>query len=188
MSLPKRPDSTESPIREQKSYPKSPSRRREPQDEETGYFSATTTPISSSRHQRRPSKSSFPETIQTPLTPTTTTEPLAPQRFDTHGAGGEMNRKRSLIRPERNKIDRNHPNYYYRQHAVNMNVLPSSTGNDPIMEDLEADAAATESSGLRTSADSDVSPPQKKSRRGHGAGPEDMTSTEKAGTAARSRT
>jgi chitin synthase len=187
MSLPKRPDS-ESPIREQKSYPKSPSRRRQPQDEETGYFSATTTPISPSRHQRRPSKSSFPETIQTPLTPTTTTEPLAPQRLDTHGAGGEMHRKRSLIRPERNKIDRNHPNYYYRQHAVNMNVLPSSTGNDPIMEDLEADAAATETSGLRTSADSDVSPPQKKSRRGHGAGPEDLASTEKAGTAARSRT
>jgi chitin synthase len=49
------------------------------------------------------------------------------------------------------------------------------------MEDLEADAAATETSGLRSSqeAESDVSPLPKKSRRGNGAGPED-TVTEKA--------
>lgn len=101
-----------------------------------------------------------------------------------------MHRKRSLIKPERNRIDRDHPNYHYRQHATNMDVLPSSTGNDPIMEDLEADAAATESSGLRSSqeAESDVSPPPKKSKRGHGAGPEDVSSTEKAGGASRKPT
>lgn len=48
------------------------------------------------------------------------------------------------------------------------------------MEDLEADATATETSGLRSSqeAESDVSPLPKTSRRGHGAGPED-TVTEK---------
>ena len=94
-----------------------------------------------------------------------------------------------MIRPERNRIDRDHPNYHYRQHAANMDVLPSSTGNDPIMEDLEADATATETSGLRTSGDaeSDVSPPPKKSRRGHGAGPGDAIATEKAGLAAASR-
>jgi chitin synthase len=70
-----------------------------------------------------------------------------------------------------------------------MDVLPSTTGHDPIMEDLEVDTAATETSGLRSSqeAESDVSPPPKKSRRGHGAGPEDVGSNEKAGIAARPR-
>jgi chitin synthase len=70
-----------------------------------------------------------------------------------------------------------------------MDVLPSSTGNDPILEDLEADVAVTETSGLRTSGDieSDMSSPPKKSRRGHGAGPGDKASTEKAGLAAASR-
>lgn len=95
-----------------------------------------------------------------------------------------------MIRPERNRIDRDHPNYHYRQHAANMNVLPSSTGNDPIMEDLEADATATETSGLRSSqdAESDVTPPLKKSSRGRGAGPEDDVTTEKAGGAKRKPT
>ena len=102
---------------------------------------------------------------------------------------GEFQRKRSLIRPERNRIDRDHPNYHYRQHAANMDVLPSSTGNDPILEELEADTAATETSGLRTSgeAESDVSPPSKKHRRGYGAGPEDTIPSEKARLATASR-
>jgi len=71
-----------------------------------------------------------------------------------------------------------------------MDVLPSSTGNDPIMEELEADAAVTETSGLRSSGDaeSDSTPP-KRSRRGRGAGPEYSAAAEKAefGTASRPR-
>ncbi len=55
-------------------------------------------------------------------------------------------RKRSLIRPERNRIGKDHPNYYYRKHAAKMNVIPSSTGNDPILEDLEG---TTDMSGSR---------------------------------------
>ena len=47
----------------------------------------------------------------------------------------ELGRKKSLIRPERTRIDPNHPNYYYRQHAQGMNVIPSTTGHDPIEED-----------------------------------------------------
>lgn len=47
----------------------------------------------------------------------------------------EFGRKKSLVRPERNKIDRDHPNYHYRKHAQNMTVQPSTTGNDPIVED-----------------------------------------------------
>lgn len=90
-----------------------------------------------------------------------------------------MQRKRSLIRPERNRIDRDHPNYHYRRHAANMDVLPSSTGNDPILEDMDA---RTEASGLRSSneAESDA-PIRKKSRRGRGAGPGAMGASEKDG-------
>ncbi|EFX03256.1 chitin synthase f [Grosmannia clavigera kw1407] len=65
-------------------------------------------------------------------------------------------RKRSLVRPERNRIGKDHPNYHYRKHAANMNTAPSSTGNDPIVEDLEG---ATDVSGSRVGdAASDVSP------------------------------
>jgi chitin synthase len=184
MSTPKRPDAAENSVRAQNSpYHNSPSRRRPPQDEEAAFYS-NNAPLSPSRHQRGPSKSSFADTIAPSLTPTPTTEPLNPK------GAGDLQRKRSLIRPERNRIDRDHPNYHYRQHAANMNVLPSSTGNDPIIEDLETDVAATETSGLRSSneVDSDISPPPRKSRRSHGAGPEDIVSTEKAGLAGGRRT
>lgn len=188
MSQPKRPDATESPVREH-DYRNSPSRRRQPQDEEAAYYS-NNAPLSPSGHERGPSKTSFAETLAPSLNSIPTTEPLHPKHRTTTPAVGDMQRKRSLIRPERNRIDRDHPNYHYRQHAANMNVLPSSTGNDPIMEDLEVDVTATETSGLRSSqeAESDVSPPPRKHRRGHGAGPEDQISTEKAGLATRHRT
>ncbi|KAF4628155.1 hypothetical protein G7Y89_g9999 [Cudoniella acicularis] len=188
MSLPKRPDASEYAVSDQRNaYRNSPARRR-PQDEETGYFAGAPAPASPSRHQRGPSKSSFADTLPSPLTPSPTSEPLTQPQGTSTPVHGDFQRKRSLIRPERNRIDRDHPNYHYRQHAANMNVLPSSTGNDPILEDLEADAAATETSGLRTSneAESDATPPLKrKSRRGRGAGPEDMATTEKAGLASR---
>ena len=47
----------------------------------------------------------------------------------------DISRKRSLVRPERGRIDRDHPHFHYRQHAQNMAVVPSTTGNDPILED-----------------------------------------------------
>lgn len=53
----------------------------------------------------------------------------------------ELGRKRSLIRPERKLVDRDHPQYRYRQAAQNMAVQPSTTGNDPTMEELEEDEA-----------------------------------------------
>ena len=71
---------------------------------------------------------------------------MAPQ-----GAGGDFGRKRSLIRPERNRIDRDHPNYHYRQHAQNMTVQPSTTGNDPIVEDHgEAETVSSESTDMKS--------------------------------------
>jgi chitin synthase len=48
----------------------------------------------------------------------------------------DVGRKKSLVRPERQRINRDHPNYHYRKHAQNMEVYPSTTGNDPIIDDL----------------------------------------------------
>lgn len=52
-------------------------------------------------------------------------------------------RKRKLIRPERNRIDPDHPNYHYRQHAQNMVTYPSTTGHDPAIEDHDETETAT---------------------------------------------
>ncbi|OQN97788.1 Chitin synthase D [Cryoendolithus antarcticus] len=51
------------------------------------------------------------------------------------GGAEDITRKRSLIRPERRRQDDADPNYYYRQHAQNMDVMPSTTGNDPQLEE-----------------------------------------------------
>lgn len=62
----------------------------------------------------------------------------------------DLGRKRSLVRPERQRIDQNHPNYHYRKHAQKMAVHPSTTGNDPIMEDrLEAETVSSDSTDLK---------------------------------------
>ena len=52
-----------------------------------------------------------------------------------HTPPQDLNRKKSLVRPERKRIDRDHPNYHYIQHAQNMEIYPSSTGADPVHED-----------------------------------------------------
>jgi chitin synthase len=62
----------------------------------------------------------------------------------------DLGRKRSLIRPERQRMDPSHPNYHYRKHAQKMNVQPSTTGNDPIMEDqLESETVSSDSTDLK---------------------------------------
>lgn len=70
----------------------------------------------------------------------------------------DFQRKRSLIRPERNRIDRDHPNYHYRQHAANMTILPSTTGNDPILEDMEDRDGVRDGGDQRSSRDGPWSP------------------------------
>ncbi|KAK3301141.1 glycosyltransferase family 2 protein [Chaetomium fimeti] len=115
MSLPQRPGATPS-YEERHSYRQSQSRRQQrPADVEAGGY----VPVGGGQplHQQR-----------TPLSPTS---PHA------HAPDSPFQRKRSLVRPERNRIGKDHPNYHYRKHAANMNILPSSTGNDPIAEDLE---------------------------------------------------
>jgi len=62
----------------------------------------------------------------------------------------DVSRKKSLIRPERNRIDRDHPNYHYRKHAQGMDFQPSSTGNDPITEDNdEIGTVSSESTDMK---------------------------------------
>lgn len=51
-------------------------------------------------------------------------------------AGANFKRQKSLVRPERERIDRNHPQYYYRNATQNLDgsnikVQASTTGNDP---------------------------------------------------------
>ncbi|KAH9820288.1 Chitin synthase D, partial [Teratosphaeria destructans] len=69
-----------------------------------------------------------------------------------HGKqAGDIRRQKSLVRPERRRQrDPEHdPNYYYRKHAHDMNVFPSTTGNDPQLED-EVDSSS-ESTALKDS-------------------------------------
>ncbi|OLL23858.1 Chitin synthase 4 [Neolecta irregularis DAH-3] len=60
----------------------------------------------------------------------------------------DFGRKRSLIRPERQRIARDHPNYHYRTHAQHMAILPSTTGNDA--SDFVANSEMGDSSGSGT--------------------------------------
>ncbi|KAK9477780.1 chitin synthase-domain-containing protein [Lipomyces japonicus] len=86
--------------------------------------------------------------------------PLMPseEQGQSNGAS-DFRRKRSLIRPERSRITKDHPNYYYAQHAQNMPVLPSTTGIDPssfennnnIINNTQTDAAG-ESGGAINAA------------------------------------
>jgi len=161
MSLPQRPEASESPVREQ--YRNTP-RRARAQDEETGYVPASPT---KTKHRSGVSKSAYADGVQSPMIPISSTEPMmGGERSETPVQ--ELGRKRSLIRPERNRIDRDHPNYHYRQHAANMDVLPSSTGNDPILEELEIDEPSSESMALRSSNDTDTTPRSKESKHDHG--------------------
>lgn len=56
----------------------------------------------------------------------------------------DLSRKRSMVRPERQRLSRDDPNYYYSlvTEESNVNVRPSSTGNDPFL------AASNSGSGL----------------------------------------
>ena len=157
------------------------SSRRRARDIETGaYLDAPQTPT------RRPRQQAYIQTEKGSRTPGGETDPIMPLggggiggSGGTHGGahsgppgGGDFGRKRSLVRPERGRIDRDHPNYHYRQHAQNMTVFPSTTGNDPILEDnvekatIDSDETDMKSlnrpdqAGSTGMADSDNSPPR----------------------------
>ncbi|KAF1992115.1 glycosyltransferase family 2 protein [Aulographum hederae CBS 113979] len=101
-----------------------PSRRRRASDlEARPSYESPSTPT------RGPKQQMF-STHTTPRTPAEDEDPIMASAHN-----DDIRRKRSLVRPERSRIDRDHPNYYYRKHAQNMAVHPSTTGNDPVMED-----------------------------------------------------
>ncbi|KAI9818972.1 MAG: Chitin synthase, class 3 [Thelocarpon impressellum] len=163
MSLPQRPLPA-SPSRERSNpgYRNPTSHRARPTDVETaGYFPTHAEPTPTQYSPTRKSASRKQGYAKAaPHTPTGDREPLSPNMGTPIGAGGgggggapntDFTRKRSLVRPERNRIDRDHPNYHYRQHAANMAVLPSTTGNDPIVEDLgEAETISSESTDMKS--------------------------------------
>ncbi|KAH7326479.1 chitin synthase-domain-containing protein [Stachybotrys elegans] len=156
MSLPERPGGSP-PYDHRASYRNSPSRRNRPQDmESAGYHPAR-------QHERGKSASSFAETISNP-NKDTESMPLSPTSPHGHTDPAEhsMSRKRSLIRPERNRIGKDHRNYHYHKHAAKMDVLPSSTGNDPVLDELEA---LSEQSNVIDNSSTGNSPPRGKPRR-----------------------
>lgn len=75
-----------------------------------------------------------------------------------------LSRKRTLVKPERHRIGRDHPNYHYRQHAANMQTMPSATGNDPVYEDLEGTTYMTTSNREDANSDSIASKDKKVGR------------------------
>ncbi|AEO65846.1 glycosyltransferase family 2 protein [Thermothielavioides terrestris NRRL 8126] len=173
MSLPERPGATPS-YEERHSYRHSqPRRQHRPADLEAGGYA----PVGGgqSLHQRGPSASSFAETIASPNNPEIERTPLSPTSPHAQPAELPFQRKRSLIRPERNRIGKDHPNYHYRKHAANMNTLPSSTGNDPIAEDVEGatDLSGSGSGSRNDEVLSDASPPRKIRSARHRSGTEE---------------
>ena len=138
MSLPDRPGANPA-YNQRNAYRSAPSRRSRPVDVEAGGYH----PVArAGHHERGQSASSFAETMSNPNL-NTESVPLA--ATDGHGrpraqskTDKTFSRKRSLIRPERNRIDKNNMHYHYNKHAQKMDILPSSTGNDPVIEEFEA--------------------------------------------------
>ncbi|KAE8822625.1 hypothetical protein PTNB73_10227 [Pyrenophora teres f. teres] len=148
MALPQRPEQASPPRRgdqqheQRHSHRHSQSRRRRTSDHES-------TPLHGRTNSHGKSKSG-PHAYARPLPSPNTPVPMErdPIMRGHNESGPELGRKRSLIRPERQRMDPNHPNYHYRKHAQRMNVQPSTTGNDPIMEDqLESETMSSESTG-----------------------------------------
>ena len=134
MSDPRRPRPATSPTREKGHSPYRDSPRSRPLDIETGH-----SPV------RRPRYENYPES---PGSRANDQDPIMAHNLQP--PAGELGRKKSLIRPERRKMNRDHPNYHYQQHAHNMEVFPSTTGNDPMLDDYpESRTVSTESDALK---------------------------------------
>lgn len=58
---------------------------------------------------------------------------------DIENGKSDVSRKKSLVRPDRARMDPSHPQYHYTQKSAQqaMNVLPSATGNDPNSMNVE---------------------------------------------------
>lgn len=130
MSLPERPGARTSYER-RTAYRHSTRRNRPHEFETSNSYSGREDTL----HSRATSSNSFATTVPARSNTTADDVPLSPDVEA--GMDQPMSRKRSLIKPERNRIGKSHPNYHYRQHSAKMQTLPSRTGNDPGYEDLD---------------------------------------------------
>ncbi|EAW15242.1 chitin synthase CHS3 [Aspergillus clavatus NRRL 1] len=134
MSLPQRPGKVPPRREEAQSFRDSSRRRRG--DAESGNHSETLSSPHRHRHRRHSHSSRRARDMDE--------ERVEP--------GGELRHKKSLVKPERSRIDESHPNYHYRQKSHNMPTYPSTTGNEPLIEGdaLDRDSSrSTESRGRR---------------------------------------
>ena len=139
----------------QRPEPSSPRRERRHSHRSSQHRRRRTSDLESSRaYDRTPSKTDADAYAQ-PL-PSPGGTPVAMERDPimrgphNTAAAPALGRKRSLIRPERQRMDPSHPNYHYRKHAQRMHVQPSTTGNDPILEDnLESETVSSDSTDVK---------------------------------------
>ncbi|GES64887.1 chitin synthase D [Aspergillus terreus] len=135
MSLPQRPGKVP-PRREETQAFRESSRRKRRDPDAGGYFSDTlSSPTSHHRHHRRRRSHSARR------------RDADEERGEV--SGGEVRRKRSMVKPERRRIDPDHPNYHYRQRSQHMPTHPSTTGHEPLM-DGEADTNSSQSAEYKS--------------------------------------
>ncbi|KAB8070147.1 chitin synthase-domain-containing protein [Aspergillus leporis] len=120
MSLPQRPGKA-SPRREEIHSAFRESSRRRRRDSETGGLTDTLSSPTSHRHHHHRRHRSHSSRRK--------------RDADEERADGaeDLRRKKSFVKPERSRIDPDHPNYHYRQRSQNMPTQPSATGHDPLM-------------------------------------------------------
>lgn len=157
MSLPERPGGKAS--YEHRSAYRQSTRRNRPNDIEAGNYTGRDEPLQS----RATSSHSFATTIPARSNATADDAPLSPDLESAGLTDQPMSRKRSLIRPERNRIGKDHPNYHYRKHAANMQTLPSRTGSEPLYEELDGTTYLTTSNREDAVSDSIASKDKKRS-------------------------
>ncbi|KAL9083247.1 MAG: hypothetical protein Q9165_008600 [Trypethelium subeluteriae] len=144
MPPPQRPPPS-SPKREHRhSTHRDSPRRRRPSDLEASPYERSEKPRLSPT--RKHSTDAYITSIPSPGTPGADHDPI----MSGYKGSNDLNRKRSLIRPERTRISSDHPQYHYRKHAQNMTVYPSTTGNDPILDHGEAETVSSESTDLKS--------------------------------------
>ncbi|KAJ5140867.1 hypothetical protein N7448_004275 [Penicillium atrosanguineum] len=136
MSLPQRPGKA-SPRRDERSAFRESTRRHRRRDIETGTYSddPQSSPSSHRRHRRHShSHRRGADTDE--------------ERME---RGGDVRRKKNLVKPERRHVDKENRDYYYRQRSQQMPTYPSATGNDPLLNrDAEVETNSSRSMSIKT--------------------------------------
>ncbi|PTU23961.1 hypothetical protein P175DRAFT_0489137 [Aspergillus ochraceoroseus IBT 24754] len=118
MSLPQRPGKNSPQRDETRSAFREPSRRR--RRESGSGKTDPTSPTSTHRHHRHHRRHS-----------SRTRGDVDEERGET---GEAVTRKKSMVKPERNRVDSNPANYHYPQRTPNMPPYNSTTGAEPLIE------------------------------------------------------